>query len=561
MGSPALNIQASTSNVGIGTTSPTAQLHTTGTVRFQNYPNTILTTDANGNLQPGALTIAGTTNQIDVANGNFQGGNPTVAMDPAYTAAVKSPFALTGGGNILFDGGEDLSWSQRFIVICNGSGPQFSQSGYFDINMPAQGTTIPGLAGVGDRVVGPNGIQISGWDALYYILPIGGNSSSQDGNFRIVSYGSGFVQPENWLLLALVNGDDQTVRLGNGAILQPGQTWTSGLGTAQNGSNNFVLNGTSQQNANFNVSGTGVVGGNMGVGITDPQAKLTVIAGGNDPGGFSSGKALYVTAPMNEGKNYDGAIEFRHDNNTQGIGFGYNTMYATGYNTDQELNIMAKGGANLTLQTYGGAYGNVGINTASPSAKLDVNGTVRFDNYTNGVLSVDGSGNLGVANSSSLINAGNGLSYSGNTLNSVWSNNGSSIYNNNPGGVGIGTNSPNGSLQVLGGAAQFSRFNQPSQAPWVSADIVVGDGSNPREGYNTTYGSNIFMQAVGKNTISAVDLTSSVGQIAFQNHVWTIGEDVGWGTQVIRLPNLANNGNKIVQTDNSGNLYISDYGD
>ena len=37
-------------NVGIGTTSPTAQLHTTGTVRFSNFRAGTLTTDASGNL-------------------------------------------------------------------------------------------------------------------------------------------------------------------------------------------------------------------------------------------------------------------------------------------------------------------------------------------------------------------------------------------------------------------------------------------------------------------------------------------------------------------------------
>jgi hypothetical protein len=38
------------SNIGIGTTSPTAQLHTTGTVRFSNFGAGSLQTDANGNV-------------------------------------------------------------------------------------------------------------------------------------------------------------------------------------------------------------------------------------------------------------------------------------------------------------------------------------------------------------------------------------------------------------------------------------------------------------------------------------------------------------------------------
>lgn len=38
-------------NVGIGTTTPTAQLHTTGTVRFSNFGAGTLQTDADGNLE------------------------------------------------------------------------------------------------------------------------------------------------------------------------------------------------------------------------------------------------------------------------------------------------------------------------------------------------------------------------------------------------------------------------------------------------------------------------------------------------------------------------------
>jgi hypothetical protein len=40
----------SSANIGIGTSSPTAQLHTTGTVRFSNFGSGTLTTDASGNL-------------------------------------------------------------------------------------------------------------------------------------------------------------------------------------------------------------------------------------------------------------------------------------------------------------------------------------------------------------------------------------------------------------------------------------------------------------------------------------------------------------------------------
>lgn len=78
---------------------------------------------------------------------------------------------------------------------------------------------------------------------------------------------------------------------------------------------------------------------------------------------------------------------------------------------------------------------NVGIGTLSASAKLDVVGTVRLQNYTNGLLSVDGSGNLSVTANSS-----------------TWSTNGTHIYNANTGSVGIGTSSPSEKLFINSGS-------------------------------------------------------------------------------------------------------------
>jgi hypothetical protein len=60
-------------NVGIGTTAPTAQLHTTGTVRLQNYPSgmfgAIVRTDAAGNL--GITNFTGNTNDVLLGNNTF----------------------------------------------------------------------------------------------------------------------------------------------------------------------------------------------------------------------------------------------------------------------------------------------------------------------------------------------------------------------------------------------------------------------------------------------------------------------------------------------------------
>jgi hypothetical protein len=216
-------------NIGIGlTTAPTAQLHTTGTVRFANYTNGILVGDGTGTLTA-PRTITGTANQIDLTNGNGVAGNPTINIDPSYTADLKSPANMTGGGNITFTGG-NFSWSNRFIVISNGNGSHFSTSGYFDITMPTSGT-ITGVGGAGNVTATGSGIPLGSWQALYYILPVGSNNGSVAGNFRLAQYTSALVVPETWLLIAVVNGDDGTVRVGNGITLQPGQTWAVGSGT------------------------------------------------------------------------------------------------------------------------------------------------------------------------------------------------------------------------------------------------------------------------------------------------------------------------------------------
>ncbi len=42
--------------------------------------------------------------------------------------------------------------------------------------------------------------------------------------------------------------------------------------------------------------------------------------------------------------NPDGkGVEFRHSNGSQGIGFGFDTIYATGYDDFQRLRLKAKG--------------------------------------------------------------------------------------------------------------------------------------------------------------------------------------------------------------------------
>jgi hypothetical protein len=66
--------------------------------------------------------------------------------------------------------------------------------------------------------------------------------------------------------------------------------------------------------------------------------------------------SLYVTGDFPDARPAEGAapgVEFRHSNGTQGIGFGYNTIYATGSNTDQPLRLQARGASNVAITGNG----------------------------------------------------------------------------------------------------------------------------------------------------------------------------------------------------------------
>ena len=269
-------------SVGIGVVAPLAQLHTTGTVRFAGITSGLLGTDASGNVT--AKSIAGTTNQIDLTNGNAVSGSPTVAIDPSYTANLKAMVNITGGGNVSYQNGYFL-WGNRFIAICNGYGSQFSSVGYFDITFPGNGDVITGVGGLGNVTCTASGVPMSGWQALYYILPIGSANTSTAANFRIATFTGSFVVPETWILVALVNGDDNSVRVCNGTVLEPGQSMAAGTGTS--GGWTVAANMVSSRD-DINSSGTSS-------GVAAGLAMTTVIASGVDEEGTLPGVALPFT--------------------------------------------------------------------------------------------------------------------------------------------------------------------------------------------------------------------------------------------------------------------------
>ncbi len=162
--------------------------------------------------------------------------------------------------------------------------------------------------------------------------------------------------------------------------------------------------------------------------------------------------------------------------------------------------------------------------TLKNSVHILPGGNIRLQNYTGGTLQVDGSGNLGVGTGSNVLTAGNGLSWSGNTLNSVWTASGNDISNNNSGNVGIGSAAGTLKLKVAG---DIEASGQIRATGWLTgagtgqgAEIGVSSGYSYFFGYNRSTSAYTPVRMVG----STIDLRhSDAGSDLFVNTSGNVG--------------------------------------
>lgn len=232
---------------------------------------------------------------------------------------------------------------------------------------------------------------------------------------------------------------------------------------------NVIRNQTSQQaSANFNISGNGIIGGNLGIGTSTPVAGLDLR--GN---GFAAQQRITDNASGNSLVLQAGA-----GGNMKITGFNY------GSGTAQPL-FLSTDGANTILNPSGGI---VGIGTASPSAsfKLDVvgfGGVRAFDNgagSANFVAETSGGTNswaryyMRTTNQSWLI--GTSQAFNGDQLYIANGPRGAeaikmAIYPN--GNVGIGTTNPLTNLHVVGSGVVESGVQSLNERALLSLNSTL----------------------------------------------------------------------------------------
>lgn len=281
--------------------------------------------------------------------------------------------------------------------------------------------------------------------------------------------------------LSANNADTATnaLQLGGVAANQYVQTNDSRLTDARNplpNSTNYIQNTTTlQASSNFNISGNGIIGGNLGIGAS-PGYKLDVVGrirlrqlAGNIGGNNSAGMWLFQNTPNSE----RAFIGMQNDDH---VGF-----------------FGSVGGWGLVMNTQDG---NVGIGTVTPSSKLFVNGT--------GIIR---------ANVNSDWNAGLGLKLNDQPKWSVATvaPGQFQIYNDAIGAnafwidptnnnIGIGTTSPNDKLEVSGVGVVRARVNSDSDAR-----LTLSVNSVPQWSLRSkTFSNGNFLQILNDSTGESV---------------------------------------------------------
>ena len=126
--------------------------------------------------------------------------------------------------------------------------------------------------------------------------------------------------------------------------------------------------------------------GNFGIGVAAPTNKFDVSAAARS-GTHGTGLPFYVTGTVDEGTpgNQNTAFQFRHSNGTQGIGLGFNTIFATGTNANQPLGLASRGSDPIRFFTNSAervritGTGSVGVGTVGPAEQVHATGNIRAD--------------------------------------------------------------------------------------------------------------------------------------------------------------------------------------
>lgn len=480
-GLPVRFIIGNNGNVGIGTSSPSALFHTVGSVRHD------LGSDATGDIfyrnASGLFTRLpiGTNGQVLTVSSGIPawgaGGGGGGGITSLNTLTVAAQTFATGNA------GTDFGIS--------------SSGGTHTFNIPSAGAGSRGLLTPADWAAFNSKAPATGGTG--YIQ--NGTSQQASANFNIS--GSGTIGSN-----MIVNGNHSVY----GATMQLGSASQSGQVTMNFRQSSNASSGWNQGYTSFNNNDFYLYGyENAAYRIfTNATERLTVSAAGNVGVGTSSPSYKLDVVQSTSG---DNGIRVQSGNSTNTIiardSYGFEI---SANQTGQYINFLTGSQSRLLIS----GSGNIGVGTLSPSAKLDVAGTFKLADGTQGagkVLTSDANGNT----SWQTPSGGGG---------GQWTTSGNNIYNNNIGNVGIGNSNPANKLDVSG----TTKLQGSSDAVQLTVQANATQTTDLIRAVNSA-GNTVFRVTKDGNPVWVTPTYDAVVHPAasFQPTVGYDGTNVIWG--------------------------------
>lgn len=533
--------------IGVGTASPAAQLHTTGTVRFENLAgggNRFITADNSGNISSVPM---GSPGEILMANGTSV-PLTTSAIENQTGSNQSGGFRINGNG--IFNGGSvgigttspnynlHVAGTAGFdqYVYHNGDANTYMQLENDEIRFYAGGRDFMRLVeGSNDELV----VNESNVDLDFRV------EGDNDVNLFVVESGSDRVGvgTDNPSAKLHVDGSLRFEDLGGSGTRMVVTDNYGNISTQTipgSGSSEWDSNGSHIYNGNS---------GNVGIGTSWPSYKLDVAGdAGFDHYIFHNGDAnTYLQLENDEVRFYAGGQDFMRM-----VEGSNDELVINESNTDMVFKM--EGDNSNDLFYVDGGSEKVGIGTSNPTAKLHIDGSLRVEDLGGSGTRMLVTDNYGNVSTQAIPGGGS----------SDWNTNGSHIYNGNSGNVGIGTSSPDHELDVDGdisinnyllhnndentymhmmtdelrfyaGGVEFMRMDEGSE-DWF---IINEDNHNLNFKMEGSSDTRLFMVESSTNRVGI-----GTDDPSAKLHV----------DGSVRLEDLSGSGTRMVVADNNGNL-------